>query len=124
MPRPTRNDELPITRAYYDLILWLTPKMSKFPREHRVTLGERMERLLCEILEKMVRAKLTRERREILASVNVDLVHTFVTAKRCQATAWDVSPRNRSRKDGLKSRRRCSSTACGMTTAPPLATTR
>jgi hypothetical protein len=73
MPRPSRDDELPIIRAYYDLLLWLMPKMSKFPREHRFTLGQRMERLLCEILEKLIRAKFTRERRDILASVNVDL---------------------------------------------------
>ena len=53
MSRPSRTDELPIIRAYYELILWLMPKMGKFPREHRFTLGQRMERLLCEILEKL-----------------------------------------------------------------------
>ena len=73
MPRPSRTDELPIIRAYYDMILWLMPKMGKFPREHRVTLGQRIERLLYEILEKLIRAKYSRQRRDILESVNLDL---------------------------------------------------
>ncbi len=73
MSPSSRTDELPIIRAYYDFTLWLMPKMSKFPREHRFTLGQRIERLLGEILEKLIRAKFTRERREILAAVNVDL---------------------------------------------------
>ena len=46
MPPSSRTDELPIIRAYYDFTLWLMPKMSKFPREHRFTLGQRIERLL------------------------------------------------------------------------------
>jgi len=73
MPRSSRTDELPIIRAHYELILWLTPKVGKFPREHRFTVGQRMERLLGEILEKLIRAKFTRDRRAILESVNIDL---------------------------------------------------
>ena len=72
MSQSSPADELPIIRAHYDFMHWLTPKMSKFPREHRFTLGQRIERLLYEILEKLIRAKFTRERREILASANVD----------------------------------------------------
>ena len=52
MSGPRRADELPIIRAHYELILWVMPKMGKFPREHRITLGQRIERLLYEILEK------------------------------------------------------------------------
>jgi hypothetical protein len=70
---PPAADELPIIRAHYDLVLWLMPKMGKFPREHRVTLGQRIEHLLYEILEKLIRAKFSRQRRELLEAVNVDL---------------------------------------------------
>ena len=73
MSQSSHTDELPIIRAHYDFMLWLTPKMSKFPREHRFTLGQRIERLMGEILEKLIRAKFNRQRRDILASVNVDL---------------------------------------------------
>ena len=69
----TKQDELPIIRAHYDLILWLMPKIGKFSREHRFTLGQRIERLLYDILEKLIRAKYNRQRRPILEAVNVDL---------------------------------------------------
>lgn len=39
MPAANLSDELPILRAFYDLVLWLLPKMGKFPREHRASLG-------------------------------------------------------------------------------------
>ena len=105
MPSGKKTDELPIISAFYDFILWLVPKMSKFPREHRFTLGQRMERLLYEILEKLIRAKFTRERRDILANVNVDLKEPQIItrsvsfefaissiAERCCLIARDASP--------------------------------
>ncbi len=73
MPDHNRSDELPIIRACYDLILWMMPKVGKFSREHRFTLGQRMELLLYEVLEKLIRARYTRDRRSILESVNIDL---------------------------------------------------
>lgn len=73
MADKNHSDELPIIRAYYDLIIWLMPKMGKFSREHRFTLGQRIELLLYEILEKLIRARYTRDRRSILESVNIDL---------------------------------------------------
>lgn len=73
MPSSTHPDELPIIRAHYDLIVWMTPKVGKFPREHRFTLGQNIERLVSLILEKLIRAKFSRQRRDILDAVNVDL---------------------------------------------------
>lgn len=70
MADQNRSEELPVIRAYYELILWLMPKIGKFSREHRFTLGQRMELLLYEILEKLIRARYTRDRRSILESVN------------------------------------------------------
>ncbi len=67
------DEELPIIRAFYDFVLWLTPKIAKFPRDQRFVLGERMERELYEVLEKLIRAKFTRSRRAILDQVNLDL---------------------------------------------------
>ena len=68
-----RDEELPIIRAFYDFILWLSPKVAKFPRDRRFVLGERLERQLYEILENLIRAKYTRTRKSILDQVNVDL---------------------------------------------------
>ncbi|MGO8746123.1 MAG: diversity-generating retroelement protein Avd [Thermoguttaceae bacterium] len=69
----TRDEELPILRAFYDFILWLSPKIAKFPRDQRFVLGERMERQLHAILENLIRARYTPARRGILEQVNLDL---------------------------------------------------
>ena len=68
-----REEELPIIRAFYDFVLWLSPKIAKFPRDQRFVLGERMERQLYEVLENLIRAKYTRSRKVILDQVNLDL---------------------------------------------------
>jgi hypothetical protein len=67
------DEELPIIRAFYDLTVWLIPKIAKFPRDHRFVLGERIERQLYGILENLIRAKYTRLRKAILEQVNLDL---------------------------------------------------
>ena len=33
-----RDEELPIIRAFYDFVLWLNPKITKFPRDQRFVL--------------------------------------------------------------------------------------
>ena len=43
-----RDEELPIIPAFYDFVLWLNPKIAKFPRDQRFVLGEHMERQLYE----------------------------------------------------------------------------
>jgi hypothetical protein len=68
-----RDEELPIIRVFYDFMLWLIPKIAKFPRDQRFVLGERMERQLHAILENLIRARYTAARREILEQVNLDL---------------------------------------------------
>jgi hypothetical protein len=68
-----RDEELPIIRAFYDFILWLSPKIARFPRDQRFVLGERMERHLYQILENLIRAKYTRARGGLLEEVNLDL---------------------------------------------------
>ena len=45
-----RDEELPIIRAFYDFVLWLNPKIAKFPRDQRLVMGEYL-----------IRAKYTRE---------------------------------------------------------------
>ena len=70
--RPT-DEELPIIRAFYDFVVWINPKIAKFPRDHRFTLGERMENQLYDILENLLRAKYRRDRKALLEEVNLGL---------------------------------------------------
>ena len=50
-----------ITKTY-DLILWSCNHASKFPRNHRFVLGERIERNLYNLLETLIAAEYLSER--------------------------------------------------------------
>jgi hypothetical protein len=67
------TDELPVIRAHYEFMLLLQPQVSRFPRDHRHSLGRQIEDLLHSILRNLIRARYSRERRSILESVNIDL---------------------------------------------------
>jgi len=59
-----------VVQDCHDLLLWLIPQLDKFPRLRRYTLGERIETHLLEILEWLVAAAYSRERREWLEKAN------------------------------------------------------
>lgn len=59
-----------ITKAF-DLIVWFVPIIGRFPRAHRFSLGERMERTLYDLLETLIRARYRRERVPLLDEANV-----------------------------------------------------
>ncbi len=80
-----RDEELPIIRAFYDFVLWLNPKIAKFPRDQRFVLGERVERQLYEVLENLIRAKYTRSRRAILDQVNLDFARDLACSIHSEA---------------------------------------
>ena len=51
--------------------IWSCRHTGKFPRNHRFVLGERIERNLYDLLETLIRAKYTRQRREFLEQANL-----------------------------------------------------
>ena len=61
-----------ITKTY-DLILWSCNHTSKFPRNHRFVLGERIERNLYSLLETLIAAKYTKNRQRLLEEANLTL---------------------------------------------------
>lgn len=67
------TDELTVITKTYDLILWTCNHTSRFPRSHRFGLGDRIERNLYELLETLLKAKYTRERRTLLEQANLAL---------------------------------------------------
>lgn len=68
------NDTTPqAVQACHALLLWLIPHLDKFPRVRRFTLGQRLETLLLEVLQHLVRAAFTRDKRAGLADANLDL---------------------------------------------------
>jgi hypothetical protein len=67
------NQELPVIRKTYDLVLWACRHTSRFPRQHRFVLGERMERRLYDLLETLLQARYTRDRQPLLRQANLTL---------------------------------------------------
>jgi len=68
-----RGEEMVVITKTYDLILWSCNHTSKFPRNHRFVLGERIERNLYDLLETMIEAKYSRQRQQLLQNVNLKL---------------------------------------------------
>jgi hypothetical protein len=57
-----KAEELTVIVKTYDLILWSCNHTSRFPRQHRFVLGERIEHSLYDLLEILIQAKYTKER--------------------------------------------------------------
>ena len=68
-----QQEELVVITKTYDLILWSCNHTSRFPRQHRFVLGERLERTLYDLLETLIRAKYTRDRKSLLDNANLKL---------------------------------------------------
>jgi len=68
-----RQPELPILTKTYDLVLWSCHHTSRFPKQHRFVLGERIERRLYDLLETLLQARYTRERSGLLRQANLSL---------------------------------------------------
>ena len=68
-----KAEELVVITKTYDLILWSCQHTSRFPRQHRFVLGERIERNLYDLLETLIQAKYTRERITLLEQANLKL---------------------------------------------------
>jgi hypothetical protein len=68
-----KTEELAVIAKTYDLILWSCNHTSKFPRNHRFVLGDRIERNLYGLLETLIAAKYTKDRRRLLEDANLSL---------------------------------------------------
>lgn len=72
----TLAQELKVISDSYDLILYLSQRIGKFPRQHRYSLGLSMEQRLQVFLALLIRAKYTstiEEKRQMLQDANIEL---------------------------------------------------
>jgi hypothetical protein len=65
--------ELNIITLTYDFAKYLAPIVSRFPRNVRYQLGERIEGLVFGILDSLLTAKYSREKKAILFQTNIQL---------------------------------------------------
>ena len=57
----------------YRFMLWLVPTAEKFPRSQKFLLGDRLQATALDVLERLVEATYTRDRRRHLASANLGI---------------------------------------------------
>lgn len=63
----------PVVEKHYKLILWMLPKIANFPKDQRFLLADRIERILMDILEMLIEAVYSKDRRGILIKINLKL---------------------------------------------------
>ncbi len=63
----------PALEAHFQFIAWLTPTVEKFPRSQKFLLGDRMQTTALDVLDALIEATYTRDRRSHLARANLGL---------------------------------------------------
>ena len=59
--------------AHYRFVLWLVPTVERFPRKQKFLLGERIQATALDVLERLIEATYTRQRKGRLADANLGL---------------------------------------------------
>ena len=67
------SGEVDAVTKFYDLLLWMVPKLDKFPRNQKYLIGERIETLLLDILELLLEAAYSRNKVAALRQANLKL---------------------------------------------------
>ena len=57
----------------YRFVLWLVPTVEKFPRRQKFLLGDRLQATALDVLERLVEATCTRDRRRHLVAANLGI---------------------------------------------------
>jgi hypothetical protein len=65
--------EIDALTKLYDFILWMIPKLVKYPRSHKFLLADRIENLLLDILDLLIEAAYSRKKDELLRAANLKL---------------------------------------------------
>lgn len=56
-----------------DFLLWLIQKINRFPRSQKFVLGDRIETLFLDILDLLIEANYSRDKRDLLNRANLKL---------------------------------------------------
>jgi hypothetical protein len=63
----------PALEAHFQFLLWLTPNVEKFPRSQKFLLGDRIQTTALDVLDALIEATYTRDRRAHLTRANLGL---------------------------------------------------
>jgi hypothetical protein len=59
--------------AHYQFLAWLLPTIEKFPKSQKFTLGDRIENIALDVLERLIEATYTKERTQHLRAANLGI---------------------------------------------------
>ncbi|MGD8846762.1 MAG: diversity-generating retroelement protein Avd [Desulfobacteraceae bacterium] len=78
-----KGDDLPIFTQWLAFLEWLLPVVEKFPKRVRFSFGDRINNLALDIVENLVEARYSREKRSVLVAVNFKLEKLRVLLRLC-----------------------------------------
>ncbi len=78
-----QNDDLPIFLRWMEFLAWLLPTTEKFPHKVRFTFANRIDNLALDVVEDLVEARYSREKRHSLARANLRLEKLRVLLRLC-----------------------------------------
>ncbi|MEA2099438.1 MAG: diversity-generating retroelement protein Avd [Campylobacterota bacterium] len=67
------NDNYPIVVKTYQLSLWYIKKIERFPKNHKFTLGEKIQNEMIELLMIYTQAVYSKNKRELLNKANLSI---------------------------------------------------
>jgi len=76
--------ELPAVQKAYDLCKEILPRVSRFPRDHRFTLGDRILDNCLSILELLIQASYSRQKIHLLDEANMRLERLRFLLRLCR----------------------------------------
>ena len=65
-----KNDNITILNKNYELLLYIIPILTKFPRNHKFLLADRIENILLDTQELVINAYYSKEKLGYLSTVN------------------------------------------------------
>ena len=71
--RSHQRAELPIFVKWVEFLKWFLPTLEKFPKKSRFTITNRVENIALDIVELLIEARYSREKRSLLRKINLDL---------------------------------------------------
>jgi len=83
MDNPISKYEPRVSVCLFDLTQWFMQRTNRFPKNWRVTLGDRIDNLLIDMASKVQRATTRKDKLSLLESVNEDLDGLRLLSRLC-----------------------------------------
>jgi len=84
-PSKSQSPELPVVLVkWFDYAKWILERTESFPKSQRFVLGQRLSNQVMEVLELLVEAAYSREKKSVLAQANRKMEVVRWTIRMCK----------------------------------------